>query len=74
MLLFSFFGIIDSFTNLKIMGISSMISILYISWAIGQFFDKQKYLNYVKAFFTYFLGFLTFAIGVLSIGYLIDSL
>jgi len=43
-----------------------------MSWAIGQFFDKQKYFNYIKAFLSYIFGLTTFTIGVLIIGYLTD--
>ncbi len=72
MLLFAFFGIIDSLTNLKVVDKGFLIGILYIIWAIGQFFEKKKYINYLKAFLSYFLGLITFTIGVLLIGLLID--
>ncbi|PCJ96566.1 MAG: hypothetical protein COA50_07250 [Flavobacteriaceae bacterium] len=72
MLLFSFFGIIESLTGLKILDKGALLGILYISWAIGQFFNRNKYLNYLKAFFAYFLGVLTFTFSILLIGFLID--
>ncbi len=72
MLIFSFFGIIDSIINFKIIDKGFLIGIVYISWAIGQFFDKKKYINYLKAIFSYFLGLITFTIGVFLTGYLID--
>lgn len=74
MLLFSFFGIIDGLTGIKIVDKSFLIGILYISWAIGQFFDKKKFLNYLKAIISYFLGLITFSICVMLMGFLIDSL
>lgn len=74
MLLFTIFGIIASFTTIKVMNIASIIGIIYLSWAIGQFFDQKKYINYLKAFFSYSLGFLTFTAGVFLVGFLIDLL
>lgn len=72
MLVFSFFGIADSLTGLKIIDKGFLIGTFYIAWAIGQFFDKKKYFNYLKAFLSYFLGVLTFTLGCLLIGRLID--
>jgi hypothetical protein len=72
MLLFAFFGIFDSLIDLKIIDKGFLVGILYMSWAIGQFFDKQKYFNYIKAFLSYIFGLTTFTIGVLIIGYLTD--
>lgn len=74
MLFFAFFGIIDSMVNVKIIDKGMLLGILYIAWAIGQFFDKKKIFNYVKAFIAYLLGFFTFAITVLLIGFMIDYL
>ncbi|SFT95185.1 Protein of unknown function [Algoriphagus locisalis] len=72
MLFFAFFGIIDSLVSVKIIDKGMLLGIIYIAWAIGQFFDKKKIFNYIKAFIAYLLGFLTFAITVLLIGFLID--
>lgn len=74
MLLFTFFGIIESLTGLKILDKVALLGILYISWAIGQFFSRNKYLNYLKAFFAYFLGVFTFTVAVLMIGFFLDFL
>lgn len=74
MLFFAFFGIIDGLSGLKIIDKGMLIGILYIAWAIGQFFDKKKIFNYLKAFFAYLLGFLTFSLTVLLIGFFIDYL
>lgn len=72
MLIYSVFGIIETLTSLKVMQAAGMISLVYITWAIGQFFDRKKYMNYLKAFVSYFLGVLTFIIGVFLLGFLID--
>jgi hypothetical protein len=72
MLLFTLFGVIDSFVDLKVVDKGFFIGILYISWAIGQFFDKKNYFNYPKAFSAYMIGILTFSFGVILIGAVID--
>lgn len=72
MLLFAFFGIADSLVDLKIIDKGYLIGIIYILWAIVQFFDKKKFMNYPKAIFSYFLGMLTFMIGIYLLGGMID--
>lgn len=72
MLLFALFGIADSLINLKIIDKGYLIGIIYILWAIVQFFDKKKFINYPKAIVSYFLGMLTFMIGIFILGTLID--
>lgn len=72
MLIFSVFAILEGLTKLSLMKISGMISILYNTWATGQFFDKQKWTNYLKAMVSYILGLLTFSVSVILLGLLID--
>ncbi|VAW10324.1 hypothetical protein MNBD_BACTEROID03-1590 [hydrothermal vent metagenome] len=72
MLIFSIFGIIEGLTRLKIMQISGVIGIVYCSWAIGQFFGKKKKTNYLKAFFFYLLGMISFTFLAIFIGTIID--
>lgn len=74
MLIYSVFGILQYFTHYNLMQVSSVVGLLYIVWAIGQFFGKRKFINYVKAFFSYVLGILTFSVAVIILGVLIDSL
>ena len=74
MLIFSIMGVFESLTSLKILDIGFLVGILYISWGIGQFFDKKKWLNYVKAFFSYMLGMFTFSIFIFMLGAIIDLL
>lgn len=73
MLIFSVFGIVDGITKLNLMKYSGMIGFVYCIWAIGQFFDKTKKVNYLKAFLSYFLGWITFILFVLGLAYLIDK-
>ncbi|MDB9874267.1 DUF3667 domain-containing protein [Flavobacteriaceae bacterium] len=72
MLLFAFFGIADSLIDLRIIDKGYLIGIIYILWAIVEFFDKKKFMNYPKAIFSYFLGMLTFMIGIYLLGGIID--
>ena len=46
--------------------------IVYITWAIGHFFDKKKAINYVKSFASYILGMISFMLSALLLGTIID--
>lgn len=74
MLLFSIFGILTGLIKQNLMQTAGLIGIVYCSWAIGQFFDKTRKVNYLKAFLSYILGMLTFSLSVWSLGVLIDLL
>jgi hypothetical protein len=74
MLIYSVFGILQYFTHYNLMQVSSVVGLLYIVWTMGQFFDKRKLINYLKAFFSYVLGILTFSITLILIGVLVDSI
>lgn len=45
----------------------TLLIFLYTAWAIGQFFGS-KFSNYVKAFFAYLIGFMTFMIVATIVG------
>ncbi|PCJ50579.1 MAG: hypothetical protein COA74_02025 [Gammaproteobacteria bacterium] len=72
MLIFSFFGIIDSWVDLEVADKGYLLGILYVSWGIGQFFDKGKIASYLKALVSYMLGMFFFMLGAMFIGLLID--
>lgn len=72
MLIFSVFTLLEGITGIELMQIAGIIGFLYSTWAIGQFFNKKKFMNYLKAFVSYWLGFFTFALTILLIGALID--
>lgn len=73
MLIFSVFAILEGLTKLSLMKVSGIISMAYSTWAIGQFFDQQKWANYLKAMASYVLGLLTFSVSVILLGLLIDQ-
>lgn len=72
MLLFAVFGAFEGITHIKVMQKGGFLGVIYITWAIGQFFDKTKAINYLKAFGAYILGTFTFAFAALGLGSLID--
>ena len=74
MLIYALFGLVQSFMDVKLMQVAGIIGFIYLTCAIGQFYGKEKIINYVKAFFAYILGMLTFSIAVLLIGTIIDLL
>ncbi len=71
-LIFSIFVIIHGITHFNIMKIAGIIGTAYCIWAIGQFYDHSKVLNYIKSLFAYILGLITFWIFVFLIGTVID--
>ena len=72
MLIFSFFGIIDSLVELKVADKGYLIGVLYVSWGIGQFFDKGKIPGYLKGFASYMIGMSSFMVAAMLLGLLID--
>ena len=72
MLIYSVFGAIESLTELKILHLGGIFGITYTSWAIGQFFDKSKMVNYIKGFLAYILGMITFFLGAIVLGMGVD--
>jgi hypothetical protein len=68
-LFFSVVIILQRLTHLRLVHISLLIVIIYYAWAIGQFFDKKKAANYIKAFLScilgvYLLGFLITIVAI----------
>lgn len=72
MLIYSAFGIVQGLTHINLMQFAAIIGIVYTTYAIGQFFEKRKLLSYVKAFFAYLLGMLTFTFIAIGTGIFID--
>ena len=74
MLIYTVFGIAESLTGTKLLQAGSLLAFVYVSWAIGLFFDKKKKMNYVKGFISYILGMISFYTGAVVLGYAIDML
>ncbi|MDM1395865.1 DUF3667 domain-containing protein [Myroides odoratimimus] len=72
MLIFSVFAIIQGIVKVNLMAIAGVVGVLYCTWGIGQFFEVRSIKSYLKAFFAYVLGMLTFSVLVIIIGELLD--
>jgi hypothetical protein len=72
MLIYTVFGIIESTTKIQILHIGGIIALVYTSWAIGQFFDENKKVNYFKGVLSYLLGMITFFLVAIILGMGID--
>ena len=64
MLILAFFAVIEGLTKFPVQQQSGVLFLIYSCWAIAQFFDGRKVMNYFKGFFSYVLGMLTFGIGL----------
>lgn len=73
-LILTFLGIIGSIINYPVLQFGIFTSLLYNTWAIGQFFDKKKKLNYLKAFLSYIFGIVSFLFIFILIGIVLDKL
>tara|TARA_R110002049_G_scaffold166649_5_gene332766 strand:+ start:366 stop:1097 length:732 start_codon:yes stop_codon:yes gene_type:complete len=72
MLIFASIGAIKSVFNHKVVDVGFIFGIVYISWAIGQFFEKGKKMNFLKAFLSYMIGMFSFFLFAFALGSLID--
>jgi hypothetical protein len=72
MLMASLLGVLEGVIKIPILSSGIYFVLIYVFCATGQFFDKRKILNYLKAPVSYFLGFTTFILVALGIGILID--
>lgn len=66
------FGAVEAIFGIPILDKGTFLFVIYTTWAIGQFFRIKGIGSYVKAFFAYMLGMITFTIVVLIVGTLID--
>ncbi len=73
MLIFAFFAFLQGILKTDLMQIAGFVGIAYCTWAIGQFFDKKKPINYLKAFASYMLGMISSGLFAIALGTLIDS-
>jgi Protein of unknown function (DUF3667) len=73
MLIYTVFGIAQGITHINLMQIGGAVGFVYTTWAIGQFFEKGKIVNYIKAFLAYILGMSSMYLLLILIGNLIDT-
>ena len=74
MLIFAIFAILQGLFHIELMQIAGIVGFIYTSWAIGQFFEKGKFVSYVKAFFAYMLGMITFTLLAVLTGVVTDMI
>lgn len=74
MLIFAVFALAQGLLHFKLLSAAGIIGIIYIIWAIGNFFEAQKIGNYLKALISFLLGTITFYIIIFAIGITIDLL
>jgi hypothetical protein len=72
MLIYTIFGILESIIKIKVLQVGAIIGFIYTTWAIGQFFDKKKKINYLKGLLAYLLGMTTFYALAIILGLGID--
>jgi len=74
MLIYAALALAEGITKIKMMQIAGILGTVYFTWALGQFYDKNKAGSYVKALIAYLLGMLTFSLLTVLLGFLIDLL
>ena len=72
LLIKTFFSIIAESTKFDFDKISTLTGLIYSSWAIAQFFDKTKPLNYIKPLIAFILGATMFSYSIKLVGFLVD--
>ena len=71
-LIFTFFGIFESGTGLDVNNLAYFTSLLYSTWAIGNFFNKKSFCSYFKSLLAFILGTTVGTFLIILIGILID--
>jgi hypothetical protein len=74
MLIYTVFALAQGLLHFKLLSVAGIISVIYVIWAIGNFFEAKKIGNYLKAIISFFLGIITFYIIIIAIGVTIDIL
>lgn len=71
LLLTIFILMASAFSSSIIAVIGLFLYFSYIIWAIGQFFGKKKFLNYLKSLFAYILGSVSYVAALIALAYLL---
>lgn len=74
MLIFAIFAFLQGISHFNLLSFAGILGVIYMTWAIGNFFEERKLGNYAKALLAFFLGTMTFYIIVFVIGISIDML
>lgn len=74
MLIYSFFAIFYGLFKINTLQLGGVISFIYITFAIADFFDKRKIKNYFISLIAYIFGMITFFSAIFILGLGIDLL
>jgi hypothetical protein len=74
MLIYSLSTLVEGITSWRLLPITSIVCFVYLSWAIGQFFDGTGISGYLKAAAAYVLGMMSFSLIAFASGWTIDLL
>lgn len=74
MLIFAVFAFAEGLLHFKLLSVAGIIGVIYIIWAMGNFFEAKKIENYLKALISFLLGTITFYIIIFVIGITFDVL
>lgn len=74
MLIFAFFLLVQGLFHVNVFHFAGILAVAYSTFAITDFFDKKKLINYLKSFFAYVLGMISFYVLIVIIGFLIDKI
>jgi hypothetical protein len=72
MLISTVFAIVQGLIHHDLMQVAGIVMLVYASWAVGQFYEKNKTGGYIKALVAYLLGMLSFGIVTALIGIVAD--
>lgn len=72
MLIFAVFALLQGVSHFKLLSFAGVLGVIYMTWAMGNFFEERKFGNYAKALIAFFLGTITFYITIFAIGISID--
>lgn len=72
MLIFSIFGIAESLLQYPLIQYGALIAFVYCTWAIGKFFAPTRFSTYLRSFFAYFFGYITFTFLALIVGVVLE--
>lgn len=71
-LIFAIFGIIESGTGFEINNLAYFATLIYSTWAIGNFFNKKSFWSYFKGLLSYIFGTIMGSFLIVLIGIVID--
>ncbi len=74
MLLYTTFGILETISGIKLLFYGGILGMGYTAWAIGQFFESAKTINYLKGILAYLLGMISFYFLATLLGLGVDLL